>query len=119
MELRRWGSNFLDEILSAERDCEDERLQIPPPCLWRRLWRALAMRLDHDNPVAAMRKACRRIFVFGFSGTLLPRRSGQSKIQAKILPKLHPVLVANLKARPKWLLEEASRSLRMAPSPMF
>lgn len=79
--LRRWASNFLDEILSAERDCEDERLQIPPP-------------LDLDNPVAAMRKAGKRIFVFGFSGTLLPRKS---KIQAKILSKLHPVLAANLK----------------------
>eukprot|EP00913_Durusdinium_trenchii_P025699 g24118.t1 len=77
----RWASNFLDEILSAERDCEDERLQIPPP-------------LDLDNPVAAMRKAGKRIFVFGFSGTLLPRKS---KIQAKILSKLHPVLAANLK----------------------
>ena len=79
--LRRWASNFLDEILSAERDCEDERLQIPPP-------------LDHENAVAAMRNSSKRIFVFGFSGTLLPRKS---KIQAKILPKLNPVLSANLK----------------------
>ena len=68
--LRRWASNFLDEILSAERDCEDERLQIPPP-------------LDHENAVAAVRNSTKRIFVFGFSGTLLPRKS---KIQAKILP---------------------------------
>lgn len=78
---RRWAANFLDEIVTAERECEDERLQIPPP-------------LDHDHPVAALRKASRRIFVFGFSGTLLPRKS---KIQAKLLPKLHPVLFGNLK----------------------
>ncbi|CAJ1357655.1 unnamed protein product [Effrenium voratum] len=79
--LRRWATNFLDEICSAERECEDERLQIPPP-------------LDHETPVTAMRQAHKRIFVFGFSGTLLPRKS---RLQAKILGKLHPVLAANLK----------------------
>ncbi|CAE7718593.1 TPS3 [Symbiodinium sp. CCMP2592] len=96
---RRWAANFLDEIVTAERECEDERLQIPPP-------------LDHDHPVAALRKASRRIFVFGFSGTLLPRKS---KIQAKLLPKLHPVLFGNHRSPYNpFLLSESRLAARMA-----
>lgn len=57
--LKNWASNFLDELRAAERECEDERMQIPP-------------QLDHDKPVTAMRKAKRRFIVLGFSGTLVP-----------------------------------------------
>ncbi|CAE8584663.1 unnamed protein product, partial [Polarella glacialis] len=78
--LRRWASSFLDELLTAESECEDERLQIPPP-------------MDHDSAVNAMRKASQRILMFGFSGTLLQR---QDKIHVKIRPKISPTLRANL-----------------------
>jgi len=78
--LTHWARNFLDELQTAEQECETERLQIPPP-------------LDHDKPVVAMRKSNRRLLILGFSGTLLPRKS---KISQKILPKLPAVLQGNL-----------------------
>jgi len=78
--LRNWAMSFYDELQTAETECENERLQIPP-------------QLDHDKPVAALRKASQRIIILGFSGTLLPRKS---KIHAKILPKLPSVLIGNL-----------------------
>lgn len=78
--LKHWASNFLDELETAERECETERLQIPP-------------QLDHDGPLSAMRKASRRLFIFGFSGTLVPHKS---RLITKILPKLPSVLVSNL-----------------------
>eukprot|EP00928_Gymnodinium_smaydae_P031340 TRINITY_DN23030_c0_g2_i1.p1 TRINITY_DN23030_c0_g2~~TRINITY_DN23030_c0_g2_i1.p1 ORF type:complete len:1038 (+),score=250.03 TRINITY_DN23030_c0_g2_i1:431-3544(+) len=56
--LSHWAMNFLEEIRTTESECETERLQIPPP-------------LDHDRPVAAMRKAKRRVIILGFSGTLV------------------------------------------------
>lgn len=80
--LRRWAANFLDEIVTAEKECEDERLQIPPA-------------LDHDTAVAAVRKASRRIIVFGFSGTLLPWKS---RVKTQILPKITPAQLGNLHA---------------------
>jgi len=78
--LRNWATNFLDELQTAERECETERLQIPP-------------QLDHDKPVAAMRKVNRRLIILGFSGTLVPHKS---RLITKILPKLQPVLLGNL-----------------------
>lgn len=78
--LRHWAVNFMDEMLAAERECETERLQIPPL-------------LTNDSAVSAMRKAKHRILVLGFSGTLLAR---SSKIHAKILPKLSSAVVGNL-----------------------
>eukprot|EP00930_Biecheleria_cincta_P072204 TRINITY_DN5963_c0_g1_i1.p1 TRINITY_DN5963_c0_g1~~TRINITY_DN5963_c0_g1_i1.p1 ORF type:complete len:1159 (-),score=194.54 TRINITY_DN5963_c0_g1_i1:60-3536(-) len=80
--FRRWAGNFLDEIVTAEKECEDERLQIPPA-------------LDQDMAVAAIRKASRRILVWGFSGTLLPSKS---RMKTQILTKLTPAQLGNLQA---------------------
>jgi len=78
--LKHWALNFLDELQIAKSECENERLQIPP-------------QLDHDRPVAAMRKASRRLIVLGFSGTMVPHHS---RLNTKLFPKLPPVLLGNL-----------------------
>lgn len=78
--LQHWAANFLDELLQAESECEAERIQIPP-------------QLDHEGPLASMRKATRKIIILGFSGALLPRRSRK---HSKILPKLSQSLLSSL-----------------------
>lgn len=78
--LNHWAVNFLDELLTAKSECENERLQIPP-------------QLDHDKPVSCMRKAGRRLIILGFSGTLMPHLT---RFHSKIFPKLPDVLLSNL-----------------------
>lgn len=64
--LGHWATNFHSELITAAEECENERLQIPPA-------------MDHDKAVGAIRKARRRILVFGFTGTLLPPKNRISK----------------------------------------
>jgi len=78
--LKNWATNFLEELQTTERELESERLQIPP-------------QLDHDKPVAALRKSGRRIIILGFAGTLVPHKS---RLITKIHSKLPPVLLGNL-----------------------
>jgi len=80
--LQHWATNFLDELRTAENECETERLQIPP-------------QLDHAKPVTVMHKANRHIIVLGFSGTLLPHTS---RAHTKFASKLPDALLGNLQA---------------------
>jgi len=80
--LTNWASNFLEELQTAERECETERLQIPP-------------QLDPDSLFASIRSSSRRLFIFGFSGTLVTHKS---VVHRRKHPKLSPALFSSLYA---------------------
>eukprot|EP00929_Paragymnodinium_shiwhaense_P079946 TRINITY_DN41681_c0_g1_i1.p1 TRINITY_DN41681_c0_g1~~TRINITY_DN41681_c0_g1_i1.p1 ORF type:complete len:1240 (-),score=268.53 TRINITY_DN41681_c0_g1_i1:177-3896(-) len=92
--MQTWASNFLDELQTAESECENERLQIPP-------------QLDHSQAVGALRKANRRIIILGFSSTLIPRRA---KIHANI-QTASTVLSKGLRQNLQVIAEDANTDL--------